>query len=141
MRTEAVYEVGDLVGTSVRRVGKFIDRHPRGAGRNTGVSGVQMLMEASNAEADNGDVHTSTPSVRNAATPARRGTRRVARDSYALVIADTPVTAARCPSGGPTCRSSVAGIIGAVLDRVVTGPWPPRLQPLRSVRFKPIWRH
>jgi hypothetical protein len=55
---KTVYEAGDLVGVSVRRVGEFMDIHPRAAGRNTGISRVQMLMEVIAAEADHGDVHT-----------------------------------------------------------------------------------
>jgi hypothetical protein len=55
---KAVYVGGDIFGASVRRVGKFIDSHPRCAGRHTGISRVQMLMEVIDAEADNGDVHT-----------------------------------------------------------------------------------
>jgi hypothetical protein len=33
-----LYEVGDLLGASMRRVGKFINSHPRGAGRDPGIS-------------------------------------------------------------------------------------------------------
>jgi hypothetical protein len=58
MSAKSVYEVGDLVGASMRRVGKFIDSRPRGPGRNSGISRVQMLMEVVDAEADNGNVHT-----------------------------------------------------------------------------------
>jgi hypothetical protein len=58
MSAKTVYESGDLVGVSVRRVGEFMDSHPRGAGRNTGISRIQMLMEVIAAEADHGHVHT-----------------------------------------------------------------------------------
>jgi hypothetical protein len=58
MSAKTVYELGDLVGTAVRRIGKFIDSHPRGAGRDTRVSRVQMLMEMIAAEADHGNMNT-----------------------------------------------------------------------------------
>jgi hypothetical protein len=58
MSAKTVYEVRDLIGASVRRVGKLIDSTPRGAGRNTGVSRVQMLVEVIGAETDHGDMHS-----------------------------------------------------------------------------------
>jgi hypothetical protein len=41
----------------VWRVGQVIDRHPWRVGWNTGVSGVQVLMEMVRAETDYGDVN------------------------------------------------------------------------------------
>ena len=42
----------------MRRVGQFIDSHPRSAGRDAGIPRVQMLMKVIATEADNRDVHT-----------------------------------------------------------------------------------
>jgi hypothetical protein len=56
--SKAVYKVRDLLGASVRRVGKFIDGHPRRPRRNTGISREQMLMEVMDSEAYHRDVHT-----------------------------------------------------------------------------------
>jgi hypothetical protein len=55
---KAVYELGYLVGASVRGLGKLIHSHPWRVGGDTGISRVQMLMKVLDAEADNGDVHT-----------------------------------------------------------------------------------
>jgi hypothetical protein len=58
VNAKAVYEVADLVGGSVRRVGQFIDSHPRNAGRDARVARVQMLMKVIAPEADNCHVHS-----------------------------------------------------------------------------------
>jgi hypothetical protein len=58
MSAKTVHELGDLVCAAVRRIGKLIDSHPRGAGRDTRVSRVQMLMEVIVAETDHGNMNT-----------------------------------------------------------------------------------
>jgi hypothetical protein len=58
MGAKTVYEVGDLVDAAVRRIGKLIDSHPGGAGRDTRVSRVQMVMEVIAVKADHGNLNT-----------------------------------------------------------------------------------
>lgn len=74
VNAKAVYEVGDLVGGSVRRVGQFIDSQPRSAGRDAGIPRVQMLMEVIATEADNRDVHTLYAFGAQRASHGSRGT-------------------------------------------------------------------
>jgi hypothetical protein len=42
----------------MRRIGKAIDIHPGGSGRNTGIARVQVLMEMRYPETDHGHVNS-----------------------------------------------------------------------------------
>jgi hypothetical protein len=61
MRAETLHEGGNSVGITVRSIRKFIDNHPRGSGRNAGITRIEMLMEVVTSEADDRDMNTLCP--------------------------------------------------------------------------------